>query len=173
MFVVICTRSDSFLKRFLSFVRVPRLELHKNITPSAVGDYLSKYMHDEDGKFGLNVRNKRGDQWIAYGDGFLFYEKSAENRRIAMETVEISVGQIVEAFRDPDQSIDTSKVTDLIPFIDESKRNNYPMFQMRDGNLVRRANLNDLADSNVTNFYGVPTANKLRSYNPLGSCIAT
>ena len=114
-------------------------------------------MHDEDGKFGLNVRNKRGDQWIAYGDGSLFYEKSAENRRIAMETVEISVGQIVEAFRDPDQLIDTSKVTDLIPFIDESKRNNYPMFQMRDGNLVRRANLNDLADSNVTNFYGVPT----------------
>ena len=28
-------------------------------------------MHDEDNKFGLRVTNKRGDKWIAYGDGML------------------------------------------------------------------------------------------------------
>ena len=128
-------------------------------------------MHEEDGKFGLNVRNKRGDQWIAYGDGFLLCEKSAENLRIAEETVHVSTNQISEAFLNPDQLIDTSKVTDLIPFIDESKRNSCPMFQMRDGSLVRRANLNDLADTNVTSFYGTTTAAKLMQYNPYGSCI--
>ena len=130
-------------------------------------------MHEEDGKFGINVRNKRGDQWTAYGDGLFFYEKSAENRRIAMEAVQISADQIFEAFWNPDQVIDTSKVTDLIPFVDESKKNNYPMFQMKDGNLARRANLNDLADPNVTSFYGITTAAKLMAYNPSGSCIAT
>ena len=128
-------------------------------------------MHDEDGLFGLNVRNLHGDQWIAYGDGSLFHSKSDENRRIAKEAVEISASQVFEAFSHPDQKIFTTRVTDLIPFIDESKKNNYPLFQVRDGSLVRRNDLDNLADPNVTNFIGVTTLAKLKFYKPSGSCI--
>ena len=46
-----------------------------NVTPSCIGDLLSKYMHDEDNKFGLRVTNVRGDKWIAYGDGMLLKKK--------------------------------------------------------------------------------------------------
>ena len=128
-------------------------------------------MHDEDGLFGLNVRNRRGDQWVAYGDGLLFHGKSDENRRIAMEAVQISASQVFEAFSHPYQEIFTRSVTDLIPFIDESKKNNYPMFQMRDGGLVRRDDLDNLADLSVTDFFGVATLAKLKFYKPSGSCI--
>ena len=43
-----------------SIFRKPRRELAKEVTPSKAGHLLSKYMHDEDNKFGLRVTNERG-----------------------------------------------------------------------------------------------------------------
>ncbi|KAL9978936.1 hypothetical protein ACROYT_G016520 [Oculina patagonica] len=69
---------DAFACHFLTdsfasgHTRTPRIELRKNATPAKVGDLLSKFMHDEDGKYGLRVTNARGDKWVAYGDGMLF-----------------------------------------------------------------------------------------------------
>ena len=72
--------------------RTPRRELAKQVTPSKAGHLLSKYMHDEDNKYDLRLTNKRGDKWIAYGDGMLLNEESEENHRIAVAAVQTGLG---------------------------------------------------------------------------------
>jgi hypothetical protein len=49
-------------------LRTPRKIFPQECSPDDVGSYLSRYMHDEDCKYGLNVTNKKGDRWRAYGD---------------------------------------------------------------------------------------------------------
>ena len=39
-------------------------------------------MHDEDGKMGLRVANKRGDGWAAFGDGLLLNEENKQNLKV-------------------------------------------------------------------------------------------
>ena len=58
----------------------------KQVTPSKVGDLLCKYMHDEDNKHGIRVKNRKGDKWIAYGDGMLLNDESEINFKIACLT---------------------------------------------------------------------------------------
>ena len=52
-------------------VRTPRVAIPMNVTGNTIANLLVKYMHDEDSKFGIRVRNVRGDKWVAYGDGRL------------------------------------------------------------------------------------------------------
>jgi hypothetical protein len=65
---------DAFACHFLSdlfssgHMRTPRKELYETVTPSYVGSYLARYMHDEDCCWGLNVQNQQTQQWKAYGD---------------------------------------------------------------------------------------------------------
>ena len=69
-------------------------------------------MHDEDGKFGLQVTNIRGDKWIAYGDGML--HKSEDNFKHVVEAIQKSVNQVYEAYQDPNKVIDIAEVTNII-----------------------------------------------------------
>ena len=129
-------------------------------------------MHDEDNKYGLRVTNKRGDKWIAYGDGMLLNEESEENQRIAIAAVQTSVHQVYEAFLHPERETCASRVTDYIPFVDPKEKNNYPMFLIKDGKLVRRTDLENLSDPRTTgDWTGVRTALKASSYNPRESAI--
>ena len=129
-------------------------------------------MHDEDNKYGLRVTNLRGDKWIAYGDGMLLKEKSKDNLKVAAEAVQKSVDQVYEAYTNPSGSLDPSKVTDLIPFVDQEERNNSPMFQMIDGKLLRRSNLNDLQGTTTTaSWWGPTTVAMLQVYKPGNSAI--
>ena len=129
------------------------------------------YMHDEDNKYGLRVRNKRGDKWIAYGDGMLI-EENESNLKIALEAVQKSSGQVHEAYKNPSQTLDPAVVTDLIPFVDQEERNNSPLFQIKDGKLHRRADVDNLQDrKTVTNWWGITTAAKLLTYKPKNSAI--
>lgn len=129
-------------------------------------------MHDEDNKYGLRVTNNRGDKWIAYGDGMLLNEESECNYRIAVDAVQTSVDHVYEAFLYPKKATSSSRVTDYIPFVDANEKNNYPMFHVKDGKLLRRADLENLSDSTAINDWtGVGTAMKVRSYNPTGSAI--
>ncbi|XP_078364412.1 uncharacterized protein LOC144648836 [Oculina patagonica] len=169
---------DAFACHFLTdsfssgHLRTPRLELAKQITPSKVGHLLSKYMHDEDNTYGLRVTNKRGDKWIAYGDGMLLNEESEGNYRIAIDAVQASVNHVYNAFLYPEKTTDSSVVTDYIPFVDANENNNYPMFQVKDGKLLRRADLDNLSDPNTkSNWSGLKTVWKARSYKPLNSAI--
>ena len=155
-----------------SIFRTPRLELAKQVAPSKAGHLLSKYMHDEDNKFGLRVTNERGDKWIAYGDGMLLNEESEGNYRIAIVAVQASVNQVYDAFLDPQKVEDSTAVTDYIPFVDVHEKNNFPMFQVNDGKLLRRADLVNLSDPTTkSKWNGLKTLWKVRSYTPRESAI--
>lgn len=136
------------------------------------GHLLCKYMHDEDNKYGLRVTNARGDKWIAYGDGMLLDEKSRENLKLVTEAVQNSVDQVYEAYSKPTNILETAVVTDLIPFVDQAEKNNYPLFQVKDGQLHRRSDISDLQDpKTVTNWWGPTTLAKLLAYKPQNSAI--
>lgn len=129
-------------------------------------------MHDEDGKFGLRVTNIRGDKWIAYGDGML--HKSEDNFKHVVEAIQKSVNQVYEAYQDPNKVINIAEVTNIIPFVDNEEKNNYPLFQVKpDGKLHRRSNINDLQDANtISNWRGLSTVTKLSvQYKPNNSAI--
>ena len=130
------------------------------------------YMHDEDNKYGLRVTNNRGDKWIAYGDGMLLKEESRDNLKIAADAVQKSVDQVYQAYRKPTKSLDPAVVTDLIPFVDQEKRNNSPLFQVKDGRLHRRSKIGDLQGKEaITNWWGPTTVAMLKLYKPKNSAI--
>ena len=131
-------------------------------------------MHDEDNKYGLRVTNKRGDKWIAYGDGRLLHEESRDNLKIVADTVQKSVHQVYDAYTNPRKTLDYAVVTDLIPFVDQHKINNSPLFQVKDGELHRRSDISDLQDKKtVTNWWGLTTVFMLWNYKPENSAIQT
>ena len=136
------------------------------------GLLLCMYMHNEDGKYGLRVKNKRGDKWIAYGDGMLLKDESRDNLNIVAEAVQNSVDQVYEAYRNPAKGLNPAEVTDLIPSVDQEERNNSPLFQVKDGKLHRRSNINDLQDTEtVTDWWGPTTVAMIAGYKPTNSTI--
>ena len=115
-------------------------------------------MHDEDGELGLRVTNERGDKWASYGDGILLHEKSEDNLKLVTEAVRLSVDQVYEAYRNPTKTLETTEVTDLIPFVDQEEKNSHPLFQVKDDKLFRRSRVSDLHDRRtVTGWWGPTT----------------
>ena len=159
-----------FLYFFL--LRTPRVELHNLVTPSKVGDYLSKFMHDEDCKYGVRVKNKKGNQWIAYGDAYLLSKGNEDNYGFANEAVQASVAQVGEAYDNPSKVIDPKPVTDIIPFVDPNAVNNMPLFVMRNGALLRRDKVKNLRDPNVkANWWGTTTVALLQGAKKTNSAL--
>ena len=121
-------------------------------------------MHDEDCKFGIRVTNIRGDKWIAYGDGFLFHEGNNDNLRLVSEAFQKSIQQVHDAYTDPERVIHPNNVTDLLPFVDSTAMNNSPLFQMKDGELVRRKDVNNLQDTATkSDWWGTTTVTLLQA----------
>ncbi|XP_028403488.1 uncharacterized protein LOC114526167 [Dendronephthya gigantea] len=153
-------------------IRTPRAELHSNVTPSLTGDLLSKFMHDEDNKFGLRVTNVRGDKWIAYGDGMLMKNKDKDNFNLVVEAAQTSVDQVIMAYDVPDIKLHPCAVTDFLPFLDEKEKNNTPLFQVKDGEIHLRSDINDLqCKETITDWWGSTTAWELWRYNPKNPAI--
>ena len=135
---------------------------------------LSKYMHDEDNKYGVGVTNLRGDKWIAYGDGMLLKEESRDNLKIVIEAVQTSIDQVYEAYSNPTKALDPSGVTELIHFIDLEDKNNAPLFQVKAGKVHRRSNINNLNNTRTThNWWGLTTLVKMSlcCYRPTNNSI--
>ncbi len=81
-----------------------------------------------------------------------------DNLEYVLEAVQKSVDQVHEAYQHPDRDINTDSVTDLIPFVDPDAVNNAPMFQMKNGSLLRRKKAKDLQDyTTKSNWWGVTT----------------
>ena len=140
--------------------RTPRVELKTMVKgPGAIGDFLSKLMHDEDCKFGLNVKNTRGDKWAAYGDGYLNRTNNQQNLQYVKEAIQKSVQQVTEAFQFPEKTIQPVEVTKIIPFVDPDALNNTPLFQLNNGKLHQRKDITNLQDTNTrTDWWGLVTA---------------
>lgn len=90
--------ADHYLSDLFSggHIRTPRRELGGAL---ALGAMASNWMHDEDGSNGVLVRNKRGDIWVAYGDGKLASTDNATNRRHLTEAVGASADEIFTTFQ--------------------------------------------------------------------------
>ena len=92
--------ADHFLTDLFSagHLRVPRKQLAAVVTPGELGSLISRFMHDEDSKFGLKVRNALGDEWHAYGDKRYFDVIDADNRAQVKRAVQASADEIFETF---------------------------------------------------------------------------
>lgn len=141
---------DGFACHFLTdsfssgHIRTPRVALAKRIIPRNLGHCLSKHMHDEDGKMGLHVTNKRGDKWIVFGDGLLLNEDKKDNLKFVIEAVRKSVDQVFEAYNYPSKDLNTAVITDIIPSLEQEGKNHAPLFQVKDGKLYTRSILSFL-----------------------------
>ena len=54
-------------------------------------------MHDEDNSLGLWVRNRRGEQWKAYGEKKLFEDANAKNKALMKKCLQASVDEVYKA----------------------------------------------------------------------------
>lgn len=107
-------------------------------------------MHDEDGKMGLHVTNKRGDKWIVFGDGLLLNEDEKDNLKFVIEAVRKSVDQVFEAYNYPPKDLNTAVITDIIPSLEQEGKNHAPLFQVKDGKLYTRSILSFLKQKLAT-----------------------
>ena len=57
----------------------------------------AKVIHDLDNDYGVDVQNKRGDRWTAYGDDNWSTPKNAVNRKYALEAEALSKADIAAA----------------------------------------------------------------------------
>jgi len=87
--------ADHFLSDLFSagHVRAPRKEIYQQVTPSALGSYLLRYMHDEDSRWGLNVLAGPGRRtsWHTYGDKRYFDAVDPANKELVDAAVQSSV----------------------------------------------------------------------------------
>ncbi|MBC7659908.1 MAG: hypothetical protein H7249_09390 [Chitinophagaceae bacterium] len=70
------------------------------------------------------VRHARGDAWKTCGDGELYVASKATDPFIAfpMEAVEVSLLEVLEAFRSHAKPIAIYKATLIVPFIDQEEQ---------------------------------------------------
>ncbi|OOQ83079.1 hypothetical protein PEBR_38554 [Penicillium brasilianum] len=112
-------------------IRTPRRELHNDSYTEAsfsaarlvfggkevpIWDFQCNYMHDNDSATGLLVQNKKGEQWIAYGDKQFVENWDAVNHARVTHAVQVSVDEVYEAFKTTTEKHPSSfEVLDLIP----------------------------------------------------------
>ncbi|AUG02366.1 phospholipase [Pseudomonas sp. 09C 129] len=168
--------ADHFLSDLFSggHMRTPRKQLHDTVTSGFVSSFLSRYMHDEDCKFGLNVNNTQDDNWHAYGDKRYFDTVDVGNRNRVGFIVQSSVDEVFESFLygtapTPDEYAANSLLPDLQAVQNHLSTANYsPLFVAQGSTVLRRQNINDLNDRHWTaDWWGATTLALLKaSYNP-------
>ncbi|MGH2422171.1 phospholipase [Pseudomonas canadensis] len=165
--------ADHFLTDLFSagHLRVPRKQLAAVVTPGELGSLISRFMHDEDSKFGLKVRNAMGDQWHAYGDKRYFDAIDAENRVQVKRAVQASADEIFDTFiSGVAPSPANFKAPLYVPDLNAAQNpaNNFsPLFKMEGDKVLRRKDVNDLNDKHWTNdWWGWSTYLLLKDYKP-------
>ncbi|KVE37606.1 hypothetical protein [Burkholderia sp. BDU5] len=174
--------ADHFLSDLFSggHLRTPRKQLYQTVTPSDLGSLLSRFMHDEDCKFGLNVVNAYdeswhayGESWHAYGDKRYFDTVDVANRNHVNLIVQSSVDEVFESYLTgtaptPDAYAANTWLPDLRAVQDNTSTTNYsPLFVASGSTVLRRKNVNDLNDRHWTaDWWGWSTYTLLRNYEP-------
>ncbi|MFJ2713785.1 phospholipase [Pseudomonas sp. NPDC087346] len=168
--------ADHFLTDLFSagHLRVPRKAMAEKVTPSDLGSLITRFMHDEDSKFGLNVRNGNNEQWRTYGDKRYIYAIDSANRIHANEAVQLSADEVYAAYLTGNYPIPSSyaalkKLPDLQAVLN-LETNFSPLFRLEDGKLLRRKNVNNLNDTEtVDKWWGWSTYAVLKKYQPTGN----
>ena len=156
-----------------------------------VGGLLVNSMHNEDNLHGLEVTNKRGDQWQAYGDARYSDEVNKRNKELVIEALQLSADEITYAFEQASKKswgvekviVDLDVLREFSQYIDNTEKT-IPLFayDQKTGNLLRRHDINRLAatqaelpfsSSNMkaygglTGWYGLTTLLELKlAYHP-------
>lgn len=155
-------------------LRVPRKQLAAVVTPSDLGSLITRFMHDEDSKFGLNVRNGTGDHWRGYGDKRYFDAIDSANRVQVNQAVQVSADEVFAAYLSgtvtvPDNFGALKKTPDLQAVLNPA--NNFsPLFRVEGSKVLRRKDVNNLNDTaTVDDWWGWSTYLLLKDYNPTGN----
>ncbi|MBF0110497.1 MAG: phospholipase [Magnetococcales bacterium] len=170
--------ADHFLTDLFSagHLRVPRKSL-LSICGLYFGNFCAKHMHDEDSRFGLNVKNKNGKMWRTYGDKMYFDTCNSLNRAIAKSAVQVSANEVYEVFSNGVFNVqDKLKALDYIPDlvaindVDNNDLGNFsPMFRWNGVTVTTRSNLNDLSSSQTVFWSTALTHFKFTGKNPFES----
>lgn len=167
--------ADHFLTDLFSagHLRVPRKALADTVTPSDVGSLVSRFMHDEDSKYGLRVRNAEGEQWRAYGDKRYFDSVDVANRRQVGRAVQRSADEVFQAFdkgqaTSPEQYAALRLTPDLQAAEQDLVPGNFaPLYRQQGSTVLRRKNVADLNDGQYTgDWWGWSTYLLLKDYKP-------
>ncbi|QHF27127.1 phospholipase [Pseudomonas sp. R32] len=167
--------ADHFLTDLFSagHVRVPRKAIKDNVTPADLGSLISRFMHDEDSKYGLVLRNAQGDTWRGYGDKRYFDSIDVANRKQVGLAVQKSADEIFQAFDSGNLPAPTAYgalriAADLQAAVEGQVPGNFaPLFALRNGKLMRRADVNNLNDpAQIDNWWGWSTYLLLKDYTP-------
>ena len=130
-------------------MRTPRKKFPEVCTPSDIGSYLSRYQHDEECKYGLNVTNQNGKKWRAYGDKKYLDDVNAVSRDICVACVQTSVDEVQDVVETGVMPSNTTMYAASrcvpVPVPDENE-NLTPLFKWDDqvNDLLRRDDINDL-----------------------------
>lgn len=168
--------ADHYLTDLFSagHLRVPRKQLAAVVTPSDLGSLITRFMHDEDSKFGLNVRNGNGDQWRAYGDKRYFDALSSANRTQVNQAVQVSADEVFAAYLSGIAPSAANfgalkKLPDLQAVLN-LPTNFSPLFRVEGNKVLRRKDVNNLNDTaTVDDWWGWSTYLLLKDYKPTGN----
>ena len=168
--------ADHYLTDLFSsgHLRVPRKDMAAVVTPSDLGSLLTRFMHDEDSKFGLKVRNAHSDQWRAFGDKRYFEASDIDNRNQVNQAVQASADEVFAAYLSgtvpaPSGFAALRRLPDLTAVLDLT--NNFsPLFRSVGGKVLRRKDVNNLNDiATVDDWWGWSTYLLLKDYHPTGN----
>lgn len=166
--------ADHYLTDLFSsgHLRVPRKAMAAAVTPSDLGSLITRFMHDEDSKFGLKVRNEHGEQWRAFGDKRYFDATDADNRNQVNQAVQDSADEVYAAYSSgnvPTTFNALQRLPDLT-FVMNLANNFSPLFRLQGNKVLRRKDVNNLNDTaTVDDWWGWSTYLLLKDYHPTGN----
>lgn len=108
---------------------ISKLNFSQNWAKKLAG-ILTGAQHEKDGHDGLNVANKKGESWRAYGDGHFFAPKNGANKNQVIIATQASADEIYAAYTNPTSSI-VSTLDQLIPYA--TPLNPLPLYSIEGG----------------------------------------
>lgn len=168
--------ADHFLSDLFSsgHLRVPRKLLAQAVTPSDLGSLISRFMHDEDNRFGLKVRNGQNEQWRTYGDKRYFDFLDSDARLHVNHAVQTSADEVFAAYLSgtvpAESAFGALQLTPDLAAVLNLSNNFSPLFRVEGGKVLRRKDVNNLNDTaTIDDWWGWSTYLLLKDYHPTGN----
>jgi len=152
---------NAFANHYLSdslssgHMRVPRRQISEQLLlPAVLKLLIANLMHDEDNQYGLNVINKKGTSWYAYGDGYFFHPNAAMHRYMMNKIIQASADAIFKTYQ---TGIIPSHYDELDLVPDYSKveqiNDTTPLFKVINGHVYKRKDKHDRYSSQWTKHW--------------------